>query len=254
MKKGIISVIICLLVLGLAIGYLQFTAQTADKKIEAQNISQTSVVNPENNVQEESSDIEIDQTESTTTDTITVQSSLPARTSEGNLVIGAEDAPVTITEYSSLSCSHCASFHKNTLSDLKKDYIDAGIVKMIFSDFPTNEEAMDASKLLRCVPTNDRYQFMNLLFEQQLQWAHPSVDHRQKLLQYAALIGLSNDKASACMNDKDVENNIIAGIQSANSNYNVSSTPTFLIEPSEEILVGARPYGDFSTKIENLTK
>ena len=152
------------------------------------------------------------------------------------------------------SVRHSASFHKNTLGDLKKDYVDTGMVKFVFRDFPTNKPAMDAAKLLKCVDIDERYDFMNLLFEQQLQWALSSADHRQKLMQYAALLGMPNDKAEACMNDMDVDNEIIKGLQEANAEYGVDSTPTFVINPGEKTLVGARPYGDFSTEIESLTK
>ena len=73
-------------------------------------------------------------------------------------------------------------------------------------------------------------------------------------MQYAALLGMPNDKAEACMNDMDVDNEIIKGLQEANAEYGVDSTPTFVINPGEKTLVGARPYGDFSTEIESLTK
>lgn len=260
MKTGIISVIVCLVVLGAAIGFMNFRAQDAGERIETANEEQS--VNVSNvDVQEQTAAVEYANEEtpseeiSVETETTQVeQTNYPARTDDGNLVIGSENAPVTIIEFSSLSCSHCASFHTNTLSDLKKDYVDTGKLQIIFSDFPTNKPAMDASKLLRCVATNERYDFMNLLFEQQLQWAMPSMDHRQKLVQYAALLGVSNEKANACMDDTNVENQIIANLQAANTDYGVSSTPTFVIKPGDKVLVGARPYGDFSTEIEALTQ
>lgn len=250
MKKGIVSILVCLVVVGIAIGYMNWRAHNlnevpADETVLAETSQTESLANRYNSIVTAA---EADKDEPAT------KSAYIAREEDGALVIGAEDAPVTITEYSSLSCSHCASFHKNTLPDVKKDYIDTGIVKFVFRDFPTNDAAMDAAKLLKCVATEDRYEFMNLLFEQQLQWALPSVDRAQKLSQYAALVGLSGEKTAECMNDKEIEMNIIKHLQAANAKYGVDSTPTFVINPGDKVLIGARPYGDFSTEIEALTK
>lgn len=171
--------------------------------------------------------------------------------SDGNLVIGDREAPVTIHEYSSLTCPHCASFHKQTLPILKSDYINTGKVKFVFNDFPLNRQALDANMLLRCLEPNQRYELSELLFNQQEQWAfEPS--HTAKLKQYAALIGLSNDKAEACMNDTAIEREILVNMKEASETYNITSTPSFIIMPGNKMISGAVPYGQFSTEIEAL--
>ena len=91
---------------------------------------------------------------------------------EKDFVIGNEDAKITIIEYASLSCSHCADFHVNTLETLKKEYIDTGKVKMVFRDYPFNYPALLGSMVLRCIPENYRYDYMNALFKLQTDWVN----------------------------------------------------------------------------------
>ena len=87
--------------------------------------------------------------------------------SEDDFIIGNNNAPITIIEYASMSCSHCANFHNNTLPDLKKEYIDTGKVKYVFRDFPYNYPALLGSMLMRCIPSEVRYDYMNALYKLQ---------------------------------------------------------------------------------------
>ena len=80
---------------------------------------------------------------------------------ENDFVIGDENAPITIIEYASLSCSHCANFHINTLPELKKEFVDTGKAKIVFRDFPFNYPALLGSMVLRCVPEDIRFQYSN---------------------------------------------------------------------------------------------
>ena len=81
--------------------------------------------------------------------------------------IGATDAPVTIIEYASMSCSHCADFHNDTLDQLKTEYIDTGKVKFVFRDFPFNYPALAGSMMMRCISDEVRYEYMNALYKLQ---------------------------------------------------------------------------------------
>ena len=83
-------------------------------------------------------------------------------------VLGSADAPVTIYEFSSLGCSHCADFHLNMLPELKKDYIDSGKVKLVFADFPIDAKSMKGAMLARCMPADKYFDFLSLLFKKQL--------------------------------------------------------------------------------------
>lgn len=243
MKKIILSVGVCVLVLIIAIGVLQLSSNNADDRMA----NEVALNNAGNTT------LEINETANETSKTITVQASekTPARAQNGALVIGSDDAPVTILEFSSLTCPHCASFHNGPLPALKKDYINRGKVKIVFHDFPLNKPAMAASLLLKCVDIDKRYDFMDMLFEQQSAWAFDPL-YGTKLKQYAALLGISNDKAESCMTDTAAEEAMILNMRNSAAQYNVNSTPTFVILPSEEVISGAQSYGVFATKIEAL--
>ena len=91
---------------------------------------------------------------------------------DNDFYIGEDNAPITIIEYASMSCSHCADFHNDTLEELKKEFIDTGKVKFIFRDFPFNYPALAGSMILRCVPEDVRYEYMNGLYKLQNSWVN----------------------------------------------------------------------------------
>ena len=82
---------------------------------------------------------------------------------ENDFIIGDSNAPITIIEYASMSCSHCADFHTNTLPELKTEFIDTGKVRMVFRDYPFNYPALLGSMMLRCIPKDVKYDYMNAL-------------------------------------------------------------------------------------------
>ncbi len=232
-KKYVLPVSICLVVLVTCIGVLQWRSINADDRIM-------------NDIEASSGDA----SKTITENDVTVGDA-PAYVENGALVIGERDAPVTILEFSSLSCPHCATFHKVTLGDLKTDYVDTGKVKFVFNDFPLNGPAMAGSLLLKCIPLENRYEFMEMLFDQQAQWAFDN-NFNNKLKQYAALLGIGSARAEECMSDREAQAAIVAAMQTANEAYEISSTPSFVIQPGGEKLTGAQPYGEFSTRIEAL--
>lgn len=263
MTKKIIAVLVCIVALALCIGIFQYVSKDADENIatdafemaaDSQDDISAYTEAVEDALAEEQPQAGSETPETTQTAKQTeAPKSVPARVENGILVLGDENAPVTIMEFSSLSCPHCAAFHKNTLSAIKKDYISSGKVKFMFQDFPLNQQALSASLLLKCLDANDRYNFMEMLFAQQEQWAFQA-DFQTKLKQYAALLGLPNDKADACMSNTETEQEILTRMKAASTRYNISSTPSFVFVPGEKLITGAHPYGSFSTEIENLLK
>ena len=89
---------------------------------------------------------------------------------DDDFIIGNNDAPVTIIEYASLSCSHCADFHINTLPKLIEEYVDTGKVKIVFRDFPFNYPALLGSMVLHCVPNELRFEYSSALYKLQKKW------------------------------------------------------------------------------------
>ncbi len=158
-------------------------------------------------------------------------------------VLGDKNAPVTIYEFSSLGCSHCASFHLNTLPKLKKDYIDTGKVKLIFADFPIDAKSMKGAMLARCMPEDKYFDFLNLMFKKQLSWSL-SFKTEKIFISYAELEGLDAAKAKACMENDDVAKEIMAIRQDGMEKLKIQGTPVFLIRGSqgEEMIHGAPDY------------
>jgi protein-disulfide isomerase len=166
-------------------------------------------------------------------------------------VLGKADAPVTIIEYASLTCPHCAAFATQTLPQVKSTYIDQGLAKLVFRDFPLDGVALKASLLARCVPDDRYFAMLDVLFRSQGDWAR-AADPVQALSQIGRTAGLSQEAIDACLNDQAETDKIVAGIQTAQNEFQISSTPTLIIngtthpgaltfEQMEEILKGLLP-------------
>ena len=149
---------------------------------------------------------------------------------ENDFIIGNDNAPITIIEYASMSCSHCANFHNNTLPDLKKEYIDTGKVKFVFRDFPYNYPALLGSMVMRCIPSEVRYDYMNALYKLQNKWVvrENAITH-QELYKIMQSGGMNKENFDACLNNVDLENRILEEVIAAQSEFNIRSTPSFLI-------------------------
>lgn len=142
---------------------------------------------------------------------------------------GEADAPVTIVEYASLTCPHCANFHKDILPALKDGPIAAGKARLVFRDFPLDGLALRASALSRCGGPDRRLAILDLLFESQANWANSS-DPLGALARIGKLAGLQEDASRACMEDRALFDRIIAEAQVGESKHGVRSTPSFVID------------------------
>ena len=149
---------------------------------------------------------------------------------ENDFIIGNDNAPITIIEYASMSCSHCANFHNNTLPDLKKEYIDTGKVKYVFRDFPYNYPALLGSMVMRCIPSEVRYDYMNALYKLQNMWVvRENAITRQELYKIMQTGGMTKEKFDTCLSNVDLENKILQEVIAAQNEFNIRSTPSFLI-------------------------
>lgn len=169
-------------------------------------------------------------------------------TIEGDHALGNPEAKVTIIEYASLSCPHCASFHKETFPALKERYIDKGKVFFIFRHFPFNEPALRGAMLTECA--GDKYfTFLKVLFNSQDKWAF-SGDTIENLRTIANVGGIGAEKFDKCMADKKTEDRIVAGVSAASKELGVSSTPTIFI--NGEKIEAARDIDFLVPKIDAL--
>ena len=165
----------------------------------------------------------------------------------GDRILGKADAPITIFEYASLTCPHCAAFETETLPKLKKEWIDTGKAKLILRAFPLDASALKASVLARCAPPERFYGFIETLFASQEAWGR-SADPTPGLERIAKLGGMSEDQFKACMSNDAIEKEVLAMRMAGAKQYGVESTPTFFINGKK--LVGAQPYEQFETMLK----
>lgn len=146
----------------------------------------------------------------------------------GDVALGPVDAKVTIIEYASLTCSHCAAFHKDTYPELKKRYIDTGKVRFILREFPLDPLATAGFMLARCEGEAKYYPITDLLFAQQKAWAFSDkpLDALQNMMRQA---GFSQEKFETCLKDQRLYDAVNAVKQRAAEKFKVNSTPTFFI-------------------------
>ena len=178
---------------------------------------------------------------------------------DSDRVHGSPDAPVTMIEYASMTCSHCAAFQVQVLPDLKRDYIDTGKVKLVLREFPLDAGARMASSLARCLEGEAYFNFIDLLFRNQQTWWIDLFSNNQQVTQQtveeslanmARIAGLGRDQAIACANNPDNLAIVDANWQEGQSRYGVNSTPTFVI--GGEVYRGEISYDALKAAIDPL--
>ena len=168
-------------------------------------------------------------------------------------ILGSVDAPVTLYDFSSLTCPHCADFHREILPKIKEKYIDTGKVRLIFRDFPLDRNALHAAMLARCADPKRYFGFLEVLFKGQAQWAH-APDPLKALAQIGALGGVSAEAFAACMASKELSDALLQRTFEAQKKFQVQSTPTFILNEGAGRVDGALPFEKFEAEIEKLLK
>jgi protein-disulfide isomerase len=173
---------------------------------------------------------------------------------DGDIVLGSDKAPVTIVEYASMTCPHCAHFSDTTFPELKKRYIDTGKVRFIFREFPFDKVAAAAFMLARCAGKDggsDRYMaVVETLFAKQDQWAVN--EPRAPLENIAKQFGFTDDTFKACLTNQKVLDDIEAVRNRAVEKLGVNSTPTFFVNGKK--LVGDVPIDALTKEIDPYLK
>ena len=164
----------------------------------------------------------------------------------GWLCMGNPDAPVTMVEFASLTCPHCATFHNQTLPEIKKQYIETGKVRLVFSNYVFNEYDMAASMIVRCGGPTRAFPLLGLFFQSQADWF--GQDALNQLAALARRAGINRAKFDACLTNSDLQKHLEGLREIASGKYAVNSTPTFFIN-GEEVL-GAQPFDVFKEVIE----
>jgi protein-disulfide isomerase len=146
-----------------------------------------------------------------------------------DLSLGKEDAANTIVEYASMTCPHCAEFHKTVLPDLQAKYFENGQARLILREFPLDGLAVAAFMLARCAGPDRYYPMVGALFDTQETWAVAGTEGTDKLLQIAKQAGFSKEKFDQCIGDKALFEKIVEIRERGHETFGVDSTPTFFI-------------------------
>jgi protein-disulfide isomerase len=164
-------------------------------------------------------------------------------------ILGNPDAPITIVEYASLTCPHCAHFTNEVLPELKKKWIDTGKAKLVLRDYPLDEPALRAAMIARCAPPDRFYAYTDMFFGAQDKWvtAH---DYRDALARLVKLGGMSREEFDNCLKNTALENKIVEGRLIASKELDVNSTPTFFINGTK--FTGAPTVEEFDKVLSGL--
>lgn len=165
----------------------------------------------------------------------------------GDMVIGSADAPVSIVEYASLTCPHCAAFHTGTFPAIKEKYIDTGKVRFTYRDVYFDQYGLWAAMIARCGGAGPFFGYVAQLFERQSEWVQ-SDDRVAALQRIGRLGGLSADHMNACLRDEEFLKRLVADYQANATADKVQSTPTFII--NGESTSGAMSVEAFSALID----
>ena len=168
------------------------------------------------------------------------------------IVLGPDKAPVKIKIFSSLTCPHCAHFHINVVPEIKKEYIKIGKVQLIFIDFPLDQAAFNASKLLHCLDKKKQLLFLDTIYDTQNKWTDGSNvnDINNNLKKIVMNFGINSAQFDKCLINETISDKILNGRINANHKYSIDSTPTIII--NEEKLEGAASFKNIKKKIEKL--
>jgi protein-disulfide isomerase len=165
--------------------------------------------------------------------------------------LGKADAPITITEYASLGCSHCANFHANTFPDIKKNYIEIGKAKFIFRDFSLDPLSLQAAQIARCLPEKQFFGFIGILFKNQKEWINATGDITA-IKKFATQAGMTDAAFKSCLDNKALNDALLEKRLEASNTLKVESTPTFFI--NGEKMSGDMSFENFEKKLNAAAK
>lgn len=162
---------------------------------------------------------------------------------------GDENAPVTIIEYASFTCPHCAAFHSGPYKQLKADYIDTGKVRLIYREVYFDRYGLWASMIARCAGPDRFFGVADLIYEGQDEWARAGgpAEIVEELRKIGRLAGLGNDQLEACLQDADKAKSLVAWYQENAEKDEITGTPSFIVNGKK---VPNQSYADFSALID----
>ena len=175
-----------------------------------------------------------------------------SKTLNNLIVLGIDEAPIKIKVFSSLTCPHCASFHINVVQEIKKKYVQMGKVQLILIDFPLDQVAFNASKLLHCLDKKKQMIFLDTIYETQNKWTNGSNvnDINKNLKKIVKDLGINSAQFDKCLVDEAISDKILNDRIDATQKYSINSTPTIII--NEKKLEGSVSFKNIEKNIEKL--
>jgi protein-disulfide isomerase len=170
-----------------------------------------------------------------------------------DMALGPANASVTIIEFASMTCPHCAAFNKDVFPKIKSEYIDTGKIRYVFREFPLDIKAAAGSMLARCIAKDDSAKYfavVDMLFKQQDDWVMKNTT--ETLTRIGKQAGLSQQAVEDCLKDQALLDKIAADQKYANEVLKVNSTPTFFI--NGEMIRGEASFEEFDKKIKSMLK
>ena len=170
-----------------------------------------------------------------------------------DMALGPANASVTITEFASMTCPHCATFTETVFPKIKSEYIDSGKIRFVFREFPLDIKAAAGSMLARCIAKDDSAKYfavIDMLFKQQNDWVMKNTT--ETLTRIGKQAGLSQQAVEDCLKDQALLDKIAADQKFANEVLKVNSTPTFFI--NGEMIKGETSFEEFDKRIKSLLK
>ena len=154
------------------------------------------------------------------------------KTQNDLVVLGLDDAPVKIKIFSSLTCPHCANFHINVIPKIKKEYVDSGKVQLIFIDFPLDQVAFNASKLIYCLDQKKQIVFLDNIYKDQNKWTSGSNinEINNNLKEIVKILGINSNQFDKCVNSEIIADKILIGRINGQKKYSINSTTSFKLK------------------------
>lgn len=166
--------------------------------------------------------------------------------------IGRADAPVTVTEFFSLTCGHCAAFHNTNWARVKSELVDTGRIRFVWRDFPLDGVALAAACVARALPEERYPAFISTLFQTQDRWAFVQGRQMEELARLAALAGMDRKGFDAVAADEGLRRGILEQRQAAERDYHISATPTFAFNGRTQS--GNMPFDQFVQLVQQAPK
>jgi protein-disulfide isomerase len=161
--------------------------------------------------------------------------------------LGNPEAKVTVIEYASLTCGHCAFFHSTIYPEMKRDFIDTNKIYYIFRDYPLDRMALNVATALRCLPEEQYFGMLSLILEQQTEWVHPE-GHLHVVKDLFKQAGITEAEFDACVANKEIQAAIMESQVAGSKQFNIRGTPTIVVNNT---VIPVANYANLKVAIES---